>query len=65
MRPFAFARARSAHEAIAAVAPMRTARYIAGGTNLVDLMIDTVETPTLVVDINALPYREYVYGAIY
>ena len=37
---------------------MRTARYIAGGTNLVDLMIDTVETPTLVVDINALPYRE-------
>jgi len=58
MRPFAFARARSAHEAIAAVAPMRTARYIAGGTNLVDLMIDTVETPTLVVDINALPYRE-------
>jgi len=33
------------------------ARFIAGGTTLVDLMRETVERPTAVVDINALPYR--------
>jgi xanthine dehydrogenase YagS FAD-binding subunit len=34
------------------------ARYIAGGTTLIDLMRETVERPTAVVDINALPYRD-------
>jgi xanthine dehydrogenase YagS FAD-binding subunit len=57
MRPFAYARADSASEAMAAVAPNAAARYIAGGTNLVDLMVDIVETPALVVDINALPFK--------
>lgn len=33
------------------------ARYIAGGTTLVDLMRETVERPDSLVDINALPYR--------
>src|SRR6478752_3291981 len=33
------------------------ARYIAGGTTLIDLMRETVERPGAVVDINALPYR--------
>ena len=56
MRPFAYARASSAAAAIAAVAPDASARYIAGGTILVDLMVDVVETPQLVVDINALPF---------
>jgi xanthine dehydrogenase YagS FAD-binding subunit len=32
------------------------ARYIAGGTTLVDLMRETVEHPDSLVDINALPY---------
>lgn len=32
------------------------ARYIAGGTMLVDLMRETVERPDVLVDINALPY---------
>ena len=34
------------------------ARYVAGGTTLVDLMRETVERPAAVVDINALPYRD-------
>ena len=34
------------------------ARYIAGGTTLIDLMRETVERPDAVVDINALPYRD-------
>ena len=33
-------------------------RYIAGGTTLVDLMRQNVERPQVVVDINALPYRD-------
>jgi xanthine dehydrogenase YagS FAD-binding subunit len=56
MRPFAYARAASPAEAMAALSRDRSARYIAGGTNIVDLMVDTVEAPSLVVDINALPY---------
>ena len=56
MQPFTYARAGSASEALASVVPNARARYIAGGTNLVDLMFDVVETPEMIVDINALPY---------
>jgi xanthine dehydrogenase YagS FAD-binding subunit len=55
MHPFAYARATSIDEAIATVARNKSARYIAGGTNIVDLMFDVVERPSTVVDINALP----------
>ena len=34
------------------------ARYLAGGTTLVDLMRQTVERPERVIDINGLPYRD-------
>lgn len=57
MIPFRFARAQDASTAIATIAQERTARFIAGGTNLLDLMKESVETPTLVIDINALPLR--------
>jgi xanthine dehydrogenase YagS FAD-binding subunit len=53
MRPFILEKARSAEEAIAAAAA--GARYIAGGTTLVDLMRDEVERPERLIDINALP----------
>ena len=56
MRPFAYARAASPEEAMATLSRDRDARFIAGGTNIVDLMVDVVETPSLVVDINALPF---------
>ncbi len=56
MRPFKYAKTSSPSAAISAVAANAAARYIAGGTNLIDLMQDTVESPQLVVDINALPY---------
>jgi xanthine dehydrogenase YagS FAD-binding subunit len=54
--PFTFDTARDEQGALAAGAA--GARYIAGGTTLVDLMRETVERPAAVVDINALPYRE-------
>jgi len=55
MYPFSFSKATDERSALAAAAS--GARYIAGGTTLVDLMRETVERPTAVVDINGLPYR--------
>lgn len=56
MYPFRFSKA--ADEASALHAAGSGARYIAGGTTLVDLMRETVERPDALVDINALPYRD-------
>ena len=55
MYPFSFTKAADEKSALDAGAS--GARYIAGGTTLVDLMRITVERPGAVVDINALPYR--------
>jgi xanthine dehydrogenase YagS FAD-binding subunit len=54
--PFRFSKASDEDAALRAGAS--GARYIAGGTTLVDLMRETVERPDAVVDINALPYRD-------
>jgi xanthine dehydrogenase YagS FAD-binding subunit len=55
MRPFAYERARDAAGALAASAEVPGARYLAGGTNLVDLMKLGVETPARLVDVSRLP----------
>ena len=54
MKPFAYERAADPAAAIAAVAGDGSARYLAGGTNLVDLMKLEVETPDRLVDVNHL-----------
>jgi xanthine dehydrogenase YagS FAD-binding subunit len=56
MRPFGYAATNDPRVAIATVANDKTARFLAGGTNIVDLMKDDVETPTALIDINALPF---------
>jgi xanthine dehydrogenase YagS FAD-binding subunit len=56
MYPFTFTKATDETSALDAAAS--GARYIAGGTTLIDLMRETVERPDAVVDINALPYRD-------
>src|SRR6185436_7597132 len=56
MFPFRFTKASDESSALAAAAS--GARYVAGGTTLIDLMRETVERPAAVVDINALPYRD-------
>jgi xanthine dehydrogenase YagS FAD-binding subunit len=53
MLPFSFHKARDEQDAIRAGAA--GARYIAGGTTLIDLMREEVERPARLVDINALP----------
>ncbi|GGQ01120.1 FAD binding domain-containing protein [Streptomyces roseolilacinus] len=55
MRPFAYVRARTVQEATAAHAAHPGARYLAGGTNLVDLMKLGVEAPETLVDVTRLP----------
>jgi xanthine dehydrogenase YagS FAD-binding subunit len=54
MRAFSYERARTPAEAAAAVARTAGARFIAGGTNLLDLMKLQIETPSHLVDVNAL-----------
>jgi xanthine dehydrogenase YagS FAD-binding subunit len=55
LRPFAYVRAADAPAAVAALAAGGPeARYLGGGTNLVDLMKLGVETPDLLVDVSRL-----------
>ncbi|MES2613295.1 MAG: xanthine dehydrogenase family protein subunit M [Pseudomonadota bacterium] len=54
MKPFTYERAQSPAEAAAAVERVPGARFIAGGTNLLDLMKLQIETPVHLVDVNAL-----------
>ncbi len=55
MNPFAFTRAATAEDAVTALSENVRAQFIAGGTNVLDLMKDAVEVPEMLVDINALP----------
>ena len=55
MRPFTYERAVDVPGAIRAVVAHRGAKFLAGGTNLIDLMKVGVETPTHLVDVNHLP----------
>jgi len=57
MNPFRYAQVRDSATAIATVHPDSSAYYIAGGTNILDLMKDDVLTPGLLVDITQLPMR--------
>ena len=54
MKPFTYERAQSATEAAAAVAANPGAKFIAGGTNLLDLMKLQIEAPVHLVDVNRL-----------
>jgi xanthine dehydrogenase YagS FAD-binding subunit len=54
MRSFTYERAHSPAEAAAAAARIAGAKFIAGGTNLLDLMKLEIETPAHLIDINGL-----------
>ena len=54
MKPFTYERARSPAEAAAAAARHPGAKFVAGGTNLLDLMKLEIETPTHLIDVNGL-----------
>ena len=54
MRPFRYERAADAAAAVGVVAGAPGAKFLGGGTNLVDLMRLGVETPELLVDVTRL-----------
>ncbi|WP_407520241.1 FAD binding domain-containing protein [Methylobacterium oryzisoli] len=54
MKSFTYERPGTPAEAAAAVARMPDAKFIAGGTNLLDLMKLQIETPAHLVDVNGL-----------
>ena len=56
MTPFSYQRPERIDQAIALHGP--DSRYIAGGTNLLDLMKENVLHPGQLIDINGLPLRE-------
>lgn len=55
MREFAYRRATRVRDALTLVAEQPGTRFLAGGTNLVDLMKNGVETPDRLVDVRQLP----------
>lgn len=58
MNSFSYVRAGDVPGAVREVAADGEARFIAGGTNLLDLMKENVERPRVLVDITRLPLRE-------
>ena len=55
MKPFTYERASDVQAAARAVTSHPNAKFIAGGTNLLDLMKLQIETPAHLVDVNRLP----------
>jgi len=58
MHGFSYARAADVHDAVREIAAVEGAKFIAGGTNLIDLMKENVERPRRLIDITHLPLAE-------
>ncbi len=58
MRPFRYVRASDPNAAAGAVAANPLAKFLAGGTNLLDLMKEDVERPDELVDLTRLKLKE-------
>jgi xanthine dehydrogenase YagS FAD-binding subunit len=56
MRAFTYEKATSPAAAATASAEIRNAKFIAGGTNLLDLMKLEIETPSHLIDVNGLGF---------
>ena len=54
---FQYARANDVADAVRQITADPTAKFIAGGTNLIDLMKDDVERPSRLIDISRLPLK--------
>ena len=55
---FQYARANDVADAVHLIGRNPNAKFIAGGTNLIDLMKMDVERPTMVIDITRLPLEQ-------
>src|SRR5919201_2940998 len=62
MVPFAYAAAPNARAATARVAQTRGAEFIAGGTDMLQLLEEGVRAPVELIDINGLPFGDIEIG---
>jgi xanthine dehydrogenase YagS FAD-binding subunit len=58
MNAFSYTRADDVATAVDQITSNGAARFIAGGTNLIDLMKENVERPNRLIDINRIPLRQ-------
>ena len=63
MRPFTYERALDAAAAVKAAADNPGARFISGGTNLLDLMKLEIEQPAHLIDVSRLPMADILDAA--
>ncbi|HEY3910902.1 MAG TPA: xanthine dehydrogenase family protein subunit M [Stellaceae bacterium] len=64
MNPFHYTRASDVADAVRQIAADPSARFIAGGTNLIDLMKEDVERPSRLIDISRLPLKSVEETAV-
>jgi xanthine dehydrogenase YagS FAD-binding subunit len=62
MNAFSYTRADDVESAVHEIAADGAAKFIAGGTNLIDLMKENVEQPSRLIDINRLPLAQIQSG---
>jgi xanthine dehydrogenase YagS FAD-binding subunit len=58
VRPFSYLQASDEGAAVATVAKNPSASFVAGGTEMLNWMKDGIEEPDLLVDVNALPFKD-------
>ncbi len=58
MKPFTFIQANDTADAVAEISNLKEAKFIGGGTNLIDLMREKIEQPDVVIDVTHLPLSE-------
>jgi xanthine dehydrogenase YagS FAD-binding subunit len=58
MIEFDYVKVQNVSDAVSQIAKHPAARFIAGGTNLIDLMKENIERPTRLIDITSLPLKE-------
>jgi xanthine dehydrogenase YagS FAD-binding subunit len=64
MRPVAYAAPTTVAEALSLVTGSGRAMFLGGGTNLVDLMREGIETPDVLVDVTGLPLAGGLGGVV-
>jgi xanthine dehydrogenase YagS FAD-binding subunit len=58
MKRFSYSRAVDASTAVGLLARHADAKFLGGGTNLVDLMREQIETPTMLIDVTGMPVNQ-------
>jgi xanthine dehydrogenase YagS FAD-binding subunit len=58
MKNFAYSRAENAQTAVNLISQNTNAKFLSGGTNLVDLMRENIEQPDALVDVTGLPFNQ-------